>query len=55
MAEKKYKTSVGVSHPKEFMEMVDKILEIHPEFKNRPGVIRYAVHRYYDEILSREK
>lgn len=55
MVSKTDKNNVGISLPKEFVAMIDKILEAHPDFKTRPGVIRYAVRRYYDEIFLEKR
>jgi len=52
--EKEYQTSVGISLPKEFVNLIDEIIKLNPDFKNRTGVIRYAVRRYYDEVISKD-
>ena len=52
---KKYQGSIGISLPKEFVDIIDKIAMENPDFKNRTGVIRYAVRRYYDELLRLKK
>ena len=52
---KNYQYSIGVSLPKEFVGLIDKIVKENPDFKNRTGVIRYAVRRYYDELLQFKK
>lgn len=52
---KNYQYSIGVSLPKEFVDLIDKIVKENPDFKNRTAVIRYAVRRYYDELLQFKK
>ena len=52
---KKYPYSIGISLPKEFTTLVDRIIKENPDFKNRTGVIRYAVRRYYDELSKIKK
>lgn len=52
MVRKNNKNSIGISLPKEFVKIVDKIIKIYPDFKNRTGVIRYAVRKYYDETMG---
>jgi len=47
---KKYPYSIGISLPKEFVDLMDRILKENPDFKNRTALIRYAVRRYYDEL-----
>ena len=53
--EKKYQYSIGISLPKEFVDLIDEIIKENPDFKNRTAVIRYAVRRYYDELLKHKK
>ena len=53
--EKKYQHSIGLSLSKEFVELIDKILEENPDFKNRNGVIRYAIRKYYEDLLKLKK
>jgi len=38
----------------EFIILLDKIVEANPDFKNRTAVVRYAIRKYYDEIISKE-
>ena len=52
---KEYQHSIGLSLPKEFVDLIDKILEENPDFKNRNGVIRYAVRKHYEELLKLKK
>ena len=52
---KDYQYSIGISLPKEFVDLIDKIVKENPDFKNRTAVIRYAVRRYYDELLEFKK
>jgi len=52
---KDYKHSIGLSLPKEFVDLIDKILYQNPDFKNRNGVIRYSVRKYYEELLKLKK
>ena len=52
---KRYQYSRVVSLPKEFVDLIDKIIKENPDFKNRTGVIRYAVRRYYDELKFKKK
>ena len=52
---KEYKWSVGISLPREFVDLIDKIVKENPDFKNRTGVIRYAVRKYYEYLKSLKK
>jgi len=40
--------------PNEFVVLLDEIVEKNPDFKNKKAVIRYAVRKYYDEIIPKE-
>jgi metal-responsive CopG/Arc/MetJ family transcriptional regulator len=51
---KKYQNSIGISLPREFVQIIDKIVKEYPDFKNRTGVIRFAVRKYYDELFSKK-
>lgn len=55
MVAKTNKNSIGISLPKEFVALLDKILKIHPDFKNRTGVIRYVVRKYYEDVILKKK
>ncbi|MBI2134490.1 hypothetical protein HYU09_00735 [Candidatus Woesearchaeota archaeon] len=52
---KEYQYSIGISLPKEFVDLIDRILKENPDFKNRTAVIRYTVRRYYDELQALKK
>jgi len=52
---KEYQYSIPISLPKDFVDLIDGIVKENPDFKNRTGVIRYAVRRYYDEIKLKKK
>jgi len=39
-----------MSFPQEFVDLLDKIVKENPHFKNRPGVIKYAVIKYHEEL-----
>ena len=49
------KGNVGLSLPKAFVNIIDEIIEKNPDFKNRVNVIRFAVRKYYDEIILKKK
>lgn len=53
--EKKELPSVTLCLPKDFIDLVDELVKRYPDFKNRNGVIKYAVRRYYDEITDHKK
>ena len=50
----KRKEYIALSLPKEVMDVVDRTIKQHPDFKNRPSFIRYCIRRYYDELTSLE-
>lgn len=51
MVAKAYTNSIGISLPVAFVGLIDEILKVNPDFKNRTGVIRYCVRKYYEDMV----
>ncbi len=49
---KKHQNKIYFDLPEEFVDLLNEIVEKNPDFKNKKAVIKYAIRKYYDELLE---